>query len=166
MPIEIEASVDFRQYLKMIFLLSLPRLLPFILLTLGVIISVFYLSSADRNTNWLLVTTVSFVAIILLFAFLIYQSARKQYKNAPVLHQRIKYFFTDDRVEVAGNSFNSTLGWDMLIKAKEVGSFFLVFGTLNTAFFLPLSAFEDETQIDEFRRLLREKFGKKAKLKK
>jgi YcxB-like protein len=162
--IEIEVLIEFKEYLKLAYVNFIRKMwFVFSILPLFYIIGFIFQVSKGVSVNDFLP---SLPFLILPFALLIvvYWSAKRNMKTSPVLKRASKYQFSENRINVKSEIFDSSLSWENIIKAQEKANIIILYTTQNAGFFLPVRCFENESQIVEFKELVRRKLGNKAKL--
>jgi hypothetical protein len=97
--------------------------------------------------------------VLLISTYLMVSSAKK---NGG---QKCRYTFTNERVEIRGDSFNSTVNWKYFYRIKETSKYFVLFMKSGQQDLLPKKFFQEEELIN-FKNLVRAKFGEEAYLKK
>jgi hypothetical protein len=168
--IEFQVLIEFREYLQCHYLMfrkNVHRI--FILLGIIFLASVFitlikFGSNSDAvKISFMLLA--SFFLFIGLFFLLLYIVIKKTFDSTPILRQKITYRLSDSEIEANGDSFNTKIGWDIITKAEEFSSYSLLYSSAASAFIFPLRCFANESQLIDFRELVRRNIGDKAKLK-
>jgi hypothetical protein len=72
--------------------------------------------------------------------------------------------FSSEGISVSGETYNTNLKWESILKAIETRHFLLLYFSNRGAFFVPKSQFEDISKLEELRRCIISHLGKKAKL--
>jgi len=75
------------------------------------------------------------------------------------------FVFSDDGVESTSRLASVKVAWETLQKIRELKDYFLFYPQKNVFYIIPKRFFVDENQLLDFRNLVKEKFGDKAKLK-
>jgi predicted ferric reductase len=166
---EIEVLIDFSEYLQCHYLMFRKKLHRiFILLGIIFLASIFIiLIKFGLNSDALKISFILLASILLFIGLLflsLYFVIKKTFDSTPVLKQKVTYRLTESEIEANGDSFNTKCGWDVIIKVEEFTSYFLLYSSTAAAFIFPLRRFENDSQIVEFRELVRRKLGDKAKL--
>ncbi len=168
-PIEIDIKLDGKDVLKFLYKLFFGRsilmqivaffvfclILP--LLSLNVIIRLF---SAQANTiaGFAYLPLFALAIFIFVIVFVILSSK----KNAKKTH----LIFTEGGINITSINVASQIKWENYRKIRETKTDFFMFSTTpNGSFPIPKRCFKNESQIQEFKDLVREKLGDKAELK-
>jgi YcxB-like protein len=166
--IEIEVLIEFKEYLKLTYFNIFSKLwfiwIVFLLMAFYTIYE--SVNSTVNITAYYFV--ISIAPYIFLFIFLIiypYFSAKRNLKISPVLKRVTKYQFSEEKITVMSEIFDSNLSWENIIKAQEKVNIITLYTTQNAGYFLPLRCFANDSQLIEFRELVRRNLGDKAKLK-
>lgn len=106
----------------------------------------------------------NFLPLILIFILIwsIYSTAKRFTKAT---EGNISYAFSEAGVDVVSYDSESKIKWSFFEKADETKNDFLLFQNKTRFHPIPKRFFQNETQIQEFKNLVREKLGDKAKLK-
>jgi hypothetical protein len=78
------------------------------------------------------------VIFLLLLPLMIYVQAKRNFKNNRRVSEQIEYVFEDKNLIIAGESFNSTMTWDKILKVTKTKRWLLVWQTKNMANLIPL----------------------------
>ena len=171
--IEIDVLVNFKEYVRLRYIKAFKYLWLFVPPIIFYLISfpwklipnIFSYGNFINILPVILLTLVFFGLCVFVF-FAPYLSARKYMQTLKVLNEEVHYKFSRDGIRAVGNNWDSNNDWSLILKAEEVGGFILLYLTHSmSAYPLPLRCFESETQITEFRDLVRSQLGAKAKLK-
>ncbi len=163
--IQIEVLIDFGEYLKLAYI-NLFKKLWFFWIILFLVVGFTLFNAKNQNLNAILISLVPIFCIIIFLIASVYWSASRNMKNSPALSQKVRYKFSEFGVEVVGDSFESRMKWEMIIKAVEKANLILLYGTKQSAFMLPLRCFKNEQQIQAFKELISKNLGDRAYLKK
>ncbi len=162
--IEIEVLIEFKEYLKLAYF-NFFRKLWFIWL----FVVIFSLYDLYNLEIWSLFSVFKLLLPYLLppvsLVIYIHWLAKRNLKTSPVLKRVSIYQFSEDKISVKSEIFDSNLTWENVIKAHEKANMIILYTVQNAGFFLPVRCFENESQLVEFRELVRRKLGDKAKLK-
>jgi hypothetical protein len=99
-----------------------------------------------------------FVVVVLPFS--IYRSAKKSFSSNERINEKIIYEFTEDKIKITGETFNSELSWEKTYKILELKNWFLIYQSSLIANVIPKNAFGDD--LKEFKELI----GRKPFIKK
>jgi len=103
-------------------------------------------------------------SIVAFLPYSVFRGAKKNFTSHARLQEKISYEFTEDKIIITGDTFNSEMDWTKTHKITELKNWFLMYQNIQIANLLPKDAFTD-SQIIEFRNLVKSK-NIKAKLKK
>ena len=106
---------------------------------------------SQHHWDW----SVYIMIFFLLLPISIGRAAVKQYESAKILHDGVTYTFTTETISCEGQTYNSTLKWEALFKAKETNEFFLLYANASAAMFIPKRAFASEADIAWMRNKVR-----------
>jgi hypothetical protein len=100
--------------------------------------------------------------IIGILPFSIYRNGKKNFSSHGRLQEKIIYEFTDEKIKIVGETFNSELDWTKTYKIAELKDWILIYQNRQIANILPKESFGEK--ISDFRSLVKRK-NVKAKLK-
>jgi len=83
--------------------------------------------------------------------------SRRNFSKFPMLQHPIRYSFSEEKVELITQSAESVLQWETFQKADEARDFFLLYQNAFMASPLLKSGFQNETEQERFREMLRSK---------
>lgn len=63
-------------------------------------------------------TSISPLLILVIFSFIVYASASKNFKTNKRISEKINYNFEYDNLTITGESFNTVLSWDKVYKVS------------------------------------------------
>ena len=100
----------------------------------------------------------------LFFLLAAHLNIRSQVKNIMRMVETTKFTFTSHRLEMVSHSSSSQIAWRKLFKVCETKDAFIFFVQKNLFYPVPKRFFQNPQQVDEFRELLVDNLGDKAKL--
>jgi YcxB-like protein len=168
--IEIEVLIEFKEYLRCNYLMVRKKCLRIFILLGIILLSCFFIALVKFGLTFY-AFKISFIALIFTLSFLtlslisLYLAVKKTFNSSAIVRQKLSYKLSENEIEAFGNSFNTKCGWDIITKAEETGGYFLLYSSTSSAFILPQRCFESDSQIADFRELVRRNLGDKAKLK-
>ncbi len=168
--IEIEVLIEFKEYLRCNYLMVRKKCLRTFLLLGIIFLSCVFIAFLKFGLTFYAVKII-FISLLSISSFLIlslislYLVVKKTFNSSAIFKQNFSYKLSENEIATSGDSFNTKCAWDIIIKAEETVNYFLLYSSTASAFILPLRCFTDESQITEFRELVRRKLGDKAKLK-
>lgn len=118
---------------------------------LGLIVSVIAIFVQLQPQNSSPIT----IAIIFLFGLpvMTYFSAKRNYSSMARISEPIEYRFTDDNLEVKGESFSSQYTWDKIYKITQTKNWILIWHSRQIANPIPKSDIW-QAEYDDLKRLL------------
>jgi hypothetical protein len=133
------------------------RKLLFLLIYLAVLqLLLFWYSAFD------LVSEVVFFGIFLFFylgvmPLVIYFTAIRRSKVSQVFLEYTKYTFSEDKIEIIGETVSATNNWKYITKCIEREKYFLLMLSARIFYYLPKAGFESPSQIPYFKNLVNKK---------
>ena len=163
---KIETKLDFKRYLKLMYILSYRKPSMFGLTVFGFLMLVMAIS-LFFDTNY---DSEQFPFSMILFGFVfmafmpitIYLSAKKNFSTNGRLKEKIVYEFTDEKIKIIGESFNSEMTWGKTYKIVELKNWILIYQNKLDANVIPKESFE--SNLDDFKEIVKTK-NIKQKLK-
>jgi hypothetical protein len=156
---KLETKITFNQYLKLMYALTYRKPMTIFLSIIGLIMfigSVLYFFGfnvpVDKPPYIQLILGFSFSAFL---PFSVYKSARKNYSTNKRLQENITYDFTEEKVTIKGETFNSEWTWEKTYKIEELRNWILIYQNNIVANIIPKANFENN--LDEFKRWINRK---------
>lgn len=124
---QIKTTLTQNQFAKLTGILLLKRLqvlfllLAVIALIIGALIAMIFFRNKDA---YMLV----FVAVVFLglFAFSIFNNAKRHYQNNPRIRQETTYEFSDKGVSISKEGYASTIKWNEIIRIRKKAGLILI----------------------------------------
>jgi hypothetical protein len=164
--IEIEIlyeSKDFwRSYLASYFDFSSIFYSFFSFFAFGFFITLYFLGKQFELPDFVNVVLFSFQFTLLFGLVMSYFSVKNAQRYSA---GKCEYIFSGEKVKIVAKSFCTETDWSWFYRARETGNYFFLYTRSNQTHLLPKRFFDAE-QIDDFKNLLRSKFGDEAYLKK
>ena len=142
---KIETKLSFKEYLRLMFLLTYKKPFMVFLSGIGVIMfigSLFYFLGikvpVDKPPYFQLIFGFSIIALL---PFSIYRSAKKNFSSSGRLQEKITYEFLEDAIRITGESFNSELTWEKIYKITELRNWILIYQNRLVANIIPKKSF-------------------------
>lgn len=164
--IEIEAELTFEDFFYTIVSRSFNVRWIFVIAAFIVIVPLTlasFIIIAFAKGEWI-VTLLIFGLPIIMFSSLFYYYYRIAKKLAARSKSKIQWSFSDAGYSVATDTGNANVSWNGIDEIIEIKNHFLVV-VQNPLYFIIPKRFFDESQINEFKELIRRKLGDKARLK-
>ncbi len=114
----------------------------------------------DRKWVTVFIALFLFCLLAVIFGF----TLRRQAKKLAAASEETTLRFTAQGLEAKTSRSSSKVLWDVYTKAVETKLDFLFYPQKNAALMIPKRFFENQEQIDQLRRYLRNSLGEKAKL--
>jgi len=118
-----------------------------------------------KNKDPLIVMTLFGILPVLMIVSL-YFGVWKQAKKIANITEKATFLFNEQGLKTLAESTSSQMNWERFNKIKETDQDFIFYPQENVFFVVPKRFYQDQNQIDNFRKLVNEKLGSKAKLKK
>ncbi len=162
----IETKLQFKDYLKLMYILTYRKPVMILLTILGSLMfvgAIFYFLGfqvpVDEPPYFQIVFGFFIIAVL---PFSVYRSSKKNFISHGRLQEKITYEFTEEKMKQTGESFNSEMDWSKIFKVQELRNWILIYQSKQLANILPKSSFGDN--LNEFKNLVKSK-NIKAKLK-
>lgn len=126
----IETKIDFKKYIKLMYILTYRRKLMIYTSILGfllIIISIFYFFGIIEMTEFPWIPILTGIVINIVMPISVYYTSRKAYFTNARLQEKIVYEITQDLIIITGESFNSQMTWDKTYKVLELKEWFLIY---------------------------------------
>lgn len=104
-----------------------------------------------------------FVLLPIFLAIILY-SICKQSKKLASISEAVNFVFDANGLESKAESTTTKSSWERFAKICETKTDFIFFPQENIFYPIPKRFFKSENQIDDLKKLVKEKLGKKAKL--
>lgn len=171
--IEIEVVNTTQDYRRVLFQQQWKRVVLIAIVYLIIVIPMFWLTMfgaganpfESKNKDILIVISL-FGILPILMAISIYFGVWKQAEKVSKIITRAKYTFTEQGLQAITDSSSSQMDWNRLSKIKETKKDFIFYPQENVFFVIPKRFYQDQFQIGSFRKLIVEKLGEKAKVRK
>lgn len=99
-----------------------------------------------------------FILIGVYYIFLplwLYVRLKNSFKSSQILSNTIQYEISSEGIVVSGESYQSTMAWDVIYKVKEFGDRFLVYLNRGQAIHFEKASFPSVAEIEIFKSLVR-----------
>ena len=155
----IESKIGSSSYMKLMFTLIYRKPATIFLLVLGlvsIIISIIYFLGFNIQFDKPPFLELFFGLFILFgFPIIIFLSTKRNFKTNLRFQERITYEFTEDKIKMSGESFNSEMDWSKIYKIQELKNWVLIYQNRAAANIIPIESFNDK--IDDFREMVKKK---------
>lgn len=152
----IETKIDFKKYIKLMYILTYRRKLMIYTSILGfllLIISIFYFFGIIEMTEFPWIPILTGIVINIVMPISVYYTSRKAYFTNARLQEKIVYEITQDLIIITGESFNSQMTWDKTYKVLELKEWFLIYHNKLSANIISKESIGNQTQ--EFREIIK-----------
>ncbi|WP_430406982.1 YcxB family protein [Fluviicola sp.] len=124
---QIKTTLTQSQFAKLTGILLLKRLqvLFLLLAILGLIIGALIAMIVFKNKDAYMLVFVAIV-FLALFAFSIYNNAKRHYQNNPRIRQETTYDFSDKGISISKEGFASTIKWAEIIRIRKKAGLILI----------------------------------------
>jgi len=141
----IETKFDFKSYLRLMYNLTYRKPLMMYLTVSGLMMFIIsFLYFLGSNSLFVEPPYFSFVFGLFIIAFLpfsIYRSAKRNFSSHGRLQEKIIYEFTDEKIRIIGETFNSEMDWEKTYKVLELKNWILIYQNRQIANILPKDSF-------------------------
>jgi hypothetical protein len=155
----VESKLDFNRYLSLMYLLTYRRAIIISLTTCGCISligSILYIHKYNVSDYTLPFLYLAFgLFIIVIFPAVIYWNARRNFFSHSRLQEKIMYEFSDQKIKIIGETFNSEMDWTKTYKILELKRWILIYHNRIIANIIPKESFG--TNLNDFRNLVMSK---------
>jgi len=165
--IKITTQLNFKEYLSLQYTLTYSNgwliwvSLCGLAALLGSIMQLFGLMDNYDKQYWGLF----FGILVLIFPWLIYRTAKRNFKTHQILQEEISYDFFPDRLVITSSYSNSEIPWKKIYKIKELKNWFLIYQSDRIANLISKSCLSPE-EVLSIRYILSGVSGPKLKLRK
>lgn len=124
---QIKTTLTQNQFAKLTGILLLKRLQVLFLLiaVVGLVIGALIAMLVFKNESAYMLVFVSIV-FLALFAFSIFNNAKRHYQNNPRIRQETTYDFSDRGVSISKEGFSSTVKWSEIIRIRKQSGLILI----------------------------------------
>ena len=162
----IEMKIEFKPYLKLMYVLTYRKPAAIVISLIGFFSLLFGILSFTGLSPFFPSDYVQLgfgFMLVVVYPFIIYTTAKRNFASQARIQERITYEFTDNTIKITGESFNSELTWEKTYKVLELKDWILIYQNRLVANIIPKEAFGDK--LDEFKSLVRSKSSIKQKLR-
>ena len=164
----VTTKVDFKDYLKLAYILTYRKPTMIWISFVGLVM-LFFAISYFLNV-WKIGDPPYFqlamgIVFVFLLPFSVYWQAKKNFTSTTRIGEEIKYEFLEDTMKTTGETFTSELTWNKVFKVEEMKDCFLVYHNNLVFNIIPKKYFADD-EIKNFRNTVRKFPNLKKKLKK
>lgn len=124
---QIKTTLTQSEFAKLTGILLLKRLqVLFLLLAIvGLIIGALIAMLVFKNQSAYMLVFVAIVFLVL-FAFSIFNNAKRHYQNNPRIRQETTYDFSDKGVSISKEGFSSTVKWNEIIRIRKKAGLIMI----------------------------------------
>lgn len=155
----VETKLDFNKYLKLNYMLTYRKPIIILITIIGFTLftgSIFYFLGFNIPVDSPPYTQFLFgFSAIVILPFFIYWNVKKNFYSHGRLQEKIIYEFTDEKIKITGESFNSELDWEKIYKITEFKNWILIYENIQIANILTKESFGEK--IKDFRMLIKSK---------
>lgn len=162
--IVITQTLDFVPFLRLSYYRYFAR--PLILLLYAVVLVNVGLFIAGGSLGEGFGPILFIVFVFILLPLVVYLNARTAFQTSHVLQQEQTYTLTPDTLEVESELSYTKLSWELVYMVQEYKEWMVIFTSRYSAFYLYKPAFEDPSEWDILRSIIRSKPDIRQKLRK
>lgn len=163
---KIQTKLEFKEYLRLLFILTYKRPIVIIVTLLGVAIiamSLLYFTNIILpNSFEHIIQLILGIFIITYLPFSVWLGAKRTFKTHKLIQETIIYDFQENNVTITGETFNSEIELDKLYRILELKDWFLLYH--NNRLMNIVTKPQDSVEIEKLRSILN-KVNVKKKLK-
>lgn len=163
----IETKLDQKEYTRLMYVVTYRKPIMIFITIIGITMilsSIAYLIGyKDLFTEPPYVLSAIGFIFVFLFPFSIYMNAKRNFSSYGKLQEKIIYEFTNEKIKVIGESFNSEMTWEKTFKITELKNWILIYQNKQVFFVIEKESFG--TNLPEFKSIVMSK-NIKSKLKK
>lgn len=93
------------------------------------------------------------IGLVFFLPLISYFGVKRNFASNPRVSEEMQYYFTNDTIEITGESFNSSMTWDKVFMLKETNSHVLIYHDQIIAQFINKKSLSPE-QLDFFRSMV------------
>ncbi|MDP4177768.1 MAG: YcxB family protein [Bacillota bacterium] len=163
--IDISYSFNIKEVRKMFLNIYYKSIIGKITTLIGIgLVSLFVIIAVNQSYNPIVVLILGLI-FVLMPPISTYNFANKNFKTDAVMKKARNYKFKENGFICTYQNGESFVKWDELVKAEEVKSAILLYGTKRTAHIIPKRIFDDrKEELNLLRKIIKEKV-KNAKIK-
>ena len=151
-----ETKVDFKDYVRLMFVLTYRRPGMIVASILGLLLFAFcilYIIGIVQSVEFPWLPFIYSLIIVLGMPLFVYYSADKNYKTYARLQERITYDISGDLIVMTGESFVTQMTWGKTYKVLELKDWLLLYQNKFVANIIPKSLVGN--QIHELREIIK-----------
>ena len=155
----IETKLEFKKYLKLMFILSVRKSSMLTTTLIGLIIVLLaFIQTFDPNfkSEEFPFSLMIFGIVFLVFMpVIIYLNAKSNFSTNGKLKETIVYEFTNEKMKITGETFSSEMDWSKIYKVLELKNWILIYQSKLIANAIPKESFDDN--LESFKEIVRNK---------
>lgn len=139
----VRTKITFREYLELMYRRAIIIVFTIgaFLMLLIIIVNATGLYRFQTNVT----SQITFIFfIIVLLPIVVYFSAKRNYYSNKRLQETIDYEFTNQKMNISGESFSSEINWSKTFKIEELKKWFLIYQSKQVANLIPKSDLTEE----------------------
>lgn len=111
----------------------------------------------EPKTDVAVLSAISAVLVLASLPVMLYLGARRRWQAISELREPRTYTFSDSEICVNGNSFQGSFKWNHIARVEQTGDLIALITAQRLIHLIPIRAFSDSTELENFRSLLRTK---------
>lgn len=165
--IKIDCKLDVKSYVRLNYYLSYRNIITILLTLIGLVLLVFSIMSYlgilhfNQPPSFFLMFGIILSYVIPVG---IYGKARGSFKSNNRMNELITYVFTNELIQINGESFKTEMTWDKLYMIKELNNWILIYITKDSTTPILKNSF-NELQLKRFKEIVRDLKTVKVQLK-
>jgi hypothetical protein len=151
----IETKLEFKKYLKLMYLLTYRKVWTIVITVIGIVMligSILYFIGYPVPVENPPFAQLIVGLLVILIPVSVYLSSRKNFISAGKLQEKMTYEFTYDKIIITGETFKTEMTWTRLYKIQEFKNWILIYQSKTTANVIPKESFGEG--LTEFKRLV------------
>ena len=169
--IEVQAKLNFKEYLRLNFSLLLRDKRVWLSLFLAAMLVIMLVEKRITEGQWadsevklgLLFSLTLFLFLVL--PILTYLRTKNYFEKNPLLSELTTFYFEPERIEVVTLESHTTLTWRRIYKIKEFNHYLLIYQNRHIAYVVPKKAFHSIADMEKIKEMIRSKTKLGHKLK-
>ncbi|MFN3755145.1 YcxB family protein [Flavobacterium sp.] len=163
----IKTKIDTKKYLKLMFYLTYKKPLIILMHLIGVvtfIYSLLYFSGIIILEEMPLIPLIFGFIMTFMIPISLYKNFKKNFLSNKRIQENIEYEFTNVKMKIIGESFNSELELNKVHKIVELKNWFLIYQSEQVANLIPTENL-NENEVKVLREIFRNQSNVKLELK-
>ena len=163
----INTKLNLEEYRKLLFILTYRKpwtifvtLFGFFMIAIGCVTYFGITNDTEKMTFQFVIG----IILIFLTPYKVFATTKRNFNSNQRLQEEIEYEFTNEKMKIKGESFNSEFDWYNTNKIEELNNWFLIYQSSTTGNLIPKKNLS-KTEIEQLRNIFNEQKNIKLKLK-